>query len=258
VTDQLRNSLLQLGIDRRAVRAAKTLAGRVGRGEIGWAPQLRELIAFARIAEVLGPEAAAGNLVGMSPGVKPVVELLAGIPSVVLGFLALLVLATWLQDLFGFDYRLNAITAGIAMALAIIPIIYTVSEDALTSVPRTYREASLALGVAPWKTAWSVVLPAATPGIFAALILGFGRAMGETMVLCGNAAPRPSREANTLRLKLSGRDANIALKVEDIGRRMVANIPDVLTDLLEVATYVYCADQLIARGSLETEPLRFG
>ena len=72
--------------------------------------------------------------------------------------------------------------------------------------------------------------------------------MGETMVLCGNAAPRPSREANTLRLKLSGRDANIALKVEDIGRRMVANIPDVLTDLLEVATYVYCADQLIARG----------
>ncbi len=123
--------------------------------------------------------------------VKPVVELLAGIPSVVLGFLALLVFATWLQDLFGFDYRLNAITAGVAMALAIIPIIYTVSEDALTSVPRTYREASLALGVAPWKTAWSVVLPAATPGIFAALILGFGRAMGETMVVLmasGNAA----------------------------------------------------------------------
>ena len=72
--------------------------------------------------------------------------------------------------------------------------------------------------------------------------------MGETMVLCGNAAPRASKEANTLRLKLSGRDANIALKVEDIGRRMVANIPDVLTDLIEVATYVYCADQLIARG----------
>ena len=123
--------------------------------------------------------------------VKPVVELLAGIPSVVLGFLALLVLATWLQDLFGFDYRLNAITAGLAMSLAVIPIIYTVSEDALSSVPRTYREASLALGVAPWKTAWSVVLPAAIPGIFAALILGFGRAMGETLVVLmasGNAA----------------------------------------------------------------------
>ena len=77
------------------------------------------------------------------------------------------------------------------MAVAIIPIIYTVCDDALTSVPRTYREASLALGVPPWKTAWSVVLPAATPGIFAALILGFGRAMGETMVVLmasGNAA----------------------------------------------------------------------
>jgi phosphate transport system permease protein len=134
--------------------------------------------------------------------VKPVVELLAGIPSVVLGFLALLVLATWLQDLFGFDYRLNAVTAGIAMALAIIPIIYTVSEDALTSVPRTYREASLALGVAPWKTAWSVVLPAATPGIFAALILGFGRAMGETMVVLmasGNAAITSLRLTDSVR-----------------------------------------------------------
>jgi len=72
--------------------------------------------------------------------------------------------------------------------------------------------------------------------------------MGEALVFCGNAAPRASKEANALRLKLSGRDANIALKVEDIARRMIANIPDVLTDLLEVATYVYCADQLIARG----------
>jgi phosphate transport system permease protein len=123
--------------------------------------------------------------------VKPTVEILAGIPSVVLGFLALVVLASWLQDSFGFDYRLNAVNAGIAMALAIIPIIYTVSEDALTAVPRTYREAALALGVSPWKMAWSVVLPAATPGIFAALVLGFGRAMGETMIVLmasGNAA----------------------------------------------------------------------
>jgi phosphate transport system permease protein len=124
-------------------------------------------------------------------GVKPVIELLAGIPSVVLGFLALIVLATWVQDLFHFDYRLNAITAGIALGLAILPIIYTVSEDALAAVPRSYREASLALGVSYWKTARSVVLPAATPGIFAALILGFGRAVGETMIVLmasGNAA----------------------------------------------------------------------
>ena len=122
---------------------------------------------------------------------KPVIELLAGIPSVVLGFLALVVLATWLQDTFAFNYRLNAINAGIAMGLAILPIIYTVSEDALSSVPRSYREASLALGVSSWKTAWAVVLPAATPGIFASLVLGFGRAIGETMIVLmasGNAA----------------------------------------------------------------------
>src|SRR5438093_2507901 len=123
--------------------------------------------------------------------VKPAIELLAGIPSVVLGFLALLVLATWIQNLFALDYRLNAINAGVALGLAIIPIIYTVSEDALTAVPRSYREASLALGVSPWKTATSVVIPAAMPGIFAALVLGFGRAMGETMIVLmasGNAA----------------------------------------------------------------------
>jgi phosphate transport system permease protein len=90
--------------------------------------------------------------------VKPVIELLAGIPSVVLGFLALIVLASWLQGIFHFDYRLNAINAGLALGLAITPIIYTVSEDALTAVPRSYREASLALGVSPWKTARSVYL----------------------------------------------------------------------------------------------------
>ncbi len=134
--------------------------------------------------------------------VKPIIELLAGIPSVVLGFLALIVLATWLQNVFQFDYRLNAVNAGLAMGLAIIPIIYTVSEDALSAVPRSYREASLALGATPWKTAWSVVLPAATPGIFAALVLGFGRAIGETMIVLmasGNAAVTSWNLADSVR-----------------------------------------------------------
>ena len=155
--------------------------------------------------------------------VKPVIELLAGVPSVVLGFLALLVLATWLQDLFGFDYRLNAVTAGVAMALAVIPIIYTVSEDALTSVPRTYREASLALGVAPWKTAWSVVLPAATPGIFAALVLGFGRAMGETMVV----------------LMASGNAAVTSLKLTDSVRTISATIAAELGEVVFHSPHYY-------------------
>ncbi|HEX8700761.1 MAG TPA: phosphate ABC transporter permease subunit PstC [Myxococcaceae bacterium] len=122
---------------------------------------------------------------------KPVIELLAGIPSVVLGFFALMVLATFLQDTFGFTYRLNAVVAGLGLALAIVPVIFTVSEDALTAVPRSYREASLALGATPWETAWKVVLPAAAPGILAACVLGFGRAIGETMIVLmasGNAA----------------------------------------------------------------------
>jgi phosphate transport system permease protein len=123
--------------------------------------------------------------------IKPVIELLAGIPSVVLGFFALIVLATWLQQIFDFDFRLNAINAGIALGLAVIPIIYTISEDALAAVPNSYRDASVALGASPWQTAWKVVLPAALPGVFAGMVLGFGRAVGETMIVLmasGNAA----------------------------------------------------------------------
>ncbi len=122
---------------------------------------------------------------------KPVIELLAGIPSVVLGFFALVVLASWLQAAFGFTSRLNAVGAGLALALTIIPVVYTVSEDALTAVPRAFREASLALGATRWETAFRVVLPAAAPGVLAAVVLGFGRAIGETMIVLmasGNAA----------------------------------------------------------------------
>jgi phosphate transport system permease protein len=122
---------------------------------------------------------------------KPTIELLAGIPSVVLGFFALMVLATWMQSAFGFSYRLNAVVAGIGLALTVVPVIFTVSEDALAAVPRAYREASLALGATPWETAFQVVLPAAAPGVLAAVVLGFGRSIGETMIVLmasGNAA----------------------------------------------------------------------
>jgi len=123
--------------------------------------------------------------------VKPAVELLAGIPSVVIGFFALMVAATWIQDAFGLVLRLNAITAGFGLALAVIPIVYTVAEDALSAVPQAFRDGSLALGANRWQTAWRVVLPAAMPGVFAACVLGAGRAIGETMIVLmssGNAA----------------------------------------------------------------------
>jgi phosphate transport system permease protein len=119
------------------------------------------------------------------------IELLAGIPSVVLGFFSLMVMATFLQNVFGFTYRLNTISAGIALSFAVIPIIYTIAEDSLSSVPNSYREASISLGANSWQTAYKIVFPSALPGIFAAIILGFGRAIGETMIVLmasGNAA----------------------------------------------------------------------
>lgn len=123
--------------------------------------------------------------------IKPIIELLAGLPSVVLGFFALLVLASVLQTIFGFTYRLNAINAGLALGLAIIPIIFTVAEDAMTAVPNSLREAATALGANRWQVSFMMVLPAALPGIAAGIVLGFGRAIGETMIVLmasGNAA----------------------------------------------------------------------
>lgn len=123
--------------------------------------------------------------------IKPVIELLAGFPSVVIGFFALMVLATVFQDIFGYSSRLNSFVGGFAMALAAVPIIYTLTEDALTAVPKTYSEASLGLGASRRQTAFYVVLPAAVPGIFAAIVLGTGRIFGETMIALmatGNAA----------------------------------------------------------------------
>jgi phosphate transport system permease protein len=123
--------------------------------------------------------------------IKPVIELLAGIPSVVIGFFALIVLATWVQKTFGTEHRLNALVAGLGLSLAVCPLIFTVSEDALRAVPESYRTAALALGSDRFQMITRIVLPAAMPGILASLVLGFGRAIGETMIVVlasGNAA----------------------------------------------------------------------
>jgi phosphate transport system permease protein len=128
---------------------------------------------------------------GVREIIKPAIELLAGFPSVVIGFFALMVLATVFQNIFGYASRLNSFVGGIAMGLAAIPIIYTLTEDALTAVPKTYTEASLGLGASRRQTAFNVILPAAVPGIFAAVVLGIGRIFGETMIALmatGNAA----------------------------------------------------------------------
>lgn len=122
---------------------------------------------------------------------KPTIELLAGIPSVVIGVFALLVMATWFRNVFHFEHRLNALSAGCALSLTIIPLVFTLAEDALSSVPNSFRDASLALGASRMYTITNVIVPAALPGIAAGVVLGFGRAIGETMIVVmasGNAA----------------------------------------------------------------------
>ena len=113
--------------------------------------------------------------------VKPLVELLAGVPSVVIGFLGLMVLSPVVRTLFGLNTGLNGLTASVMLALMSLPVIVSVSEDALTAVPQDYREASYALGCTQWQTIVFVLIPAAFSGITAAVMLGIGRAVGETM-----------------------------------------------------------------------------
>ncbi|MCI0536444.1 MAG: phosphate ABC transporter permease subunit PstC [Verrucomicrobiales bacterium] len=123
--------------------------------------------------------------------VKPGIELLAGIPSVVVGAFALVFMAPLFQKAFGTQTLFSALLAGVALGFAMIPIIFSIAEDALTSVPKSYIQAALALGSSKWQAAWRIVLPAALPGVFAAVVLGFGRAFGETMIVLiasGNAS----------------------------------------------------------------------
>jgi len=121
---------------------------------------------------------------------KPIIEILAGIPSVVYGFFALVILSMWIDDFFGSTTKLNALTGSIMLAVMMLPIIISLSEDAIRSVPRELRESSLALGLTKWDTIRGVVLPAALSGITAAVVLGVARAIGETMTVLmatGNA-----------------------------------------------------------------------
>jgi phosphate transport system permease protein len=122
---------------------------------------------------------------------KPMIELFAGIPTVVLGFIMLAVGASFFNDLLHPDNRLNAFIAAIGLSFVIIPIIASLTEDALNSIPTDLRMASYGLGATKWQTISRVILPAAFSGVSASIILGFGRAIGETMIVLmasGNAA----------------------------------------------------------------------
>jgi phosphate transport system permease protein len=122
---------------------------------------------------------------------KPFIEILAGIPSVVIGFFGLVVLAPLVKGAFGLPTGFTALTGAALLALMAIPTVISISEDAIRSVPESYKAASLALGASRMQTIWRVTVPAALPGIVAAVMLGTGRVIGETMavmMVTGNAA----------------------------------------------------------------------
>jgi phosphate transport system permease protein len=153
--------------------------------------------------------------------VRPAVELLAGIPSVVYGLFGMVVLAPLIRDIkLPYNTGFGLLNASIILAVMILPTVASVSEDAIRAVPRVYKEGSLALGATHWQTIWSVMLPAARSGIVAAIILGVGRALGETMALImviGNAIAMPTPlNSNPLTLFLSAArtlTGNIAVEI---------------------------------------------
>ena len=125
---------------------------------------------------------------------KAGIELLAAIPSVVLGFIGMVTLVPWLKSTFHLPTGLTALSGAIILAFMAMPTIVSIAEDALYSVPKSYKEGAFALGATHWQTIYRVLLPAASSGIVAAVMLGIGRVIGETMavmMITGNAAVIP-------------------------------------------------------------------
>lgn len=133
---------------------------------------------------------------------KPIIELLNGIPSVVYGFFGLIVIVPLLQDVFGLPVGESGLAGALVLAIMALPTIITVSQDAMLNCPRSQREASLALGASRWQTIYKVVMPYSVSGITSAVVLGIGRAFGETMavlMVTGNAAVIPLSITDPLR-----------------------------------------------------------
>ena len=126
---------------------------------------------------------------------KPTIEMLAAIPSVVIGFLGIVIISPAISHVFGLSNGLNALNGAILLAVMSLPTIITVAEDSIYAIPTSLKEASYALGAGKWRTLVRVVIPAAYPGIIAAIMLGMGRAIGETMTVLmatGNSLAFPS------------------------------------------------------------------
>ncbi|HSP88612.1 MAG TPA: phosphate ABC transporter permease subunit PstC, partial [Ignavibacteriaceae bacterium] len=154
---------------------------------------------------------------------KPMIELFAGIPTVVLGFIMLVIGASFFNDLLNPDNRLNAFIASLGLSFVIIPVIASLTEDALHSIPNDLRMASYGLGATRWQTIRHVILPAAFSGVSASIILGFGRAIGETMIV----------------LMASGNAANITTNIFSSIRTMTATIAAEMGEVSQGSDHYY-------------------
>ncbi|RIL11915.1 phosphate ABC transporter permease subunit PstC [bacterium] len=151
---------------------------------------------------------------------KPIIEVLAGIPSIVLGFVGWVALAPLVQQL-GATTGLTALTGSLILAYMALPTIISISEDALYAVPKAYRDGALAIGATQWQTIWRVVLPAARSGIVIAVMLGIGRAIGETMavmMVTGNAANIPALGPGLFLQPVRTMTATIAAEMGEVQR----------------------------------------
>jgi phosphate transport system permease protein len=150
---------------------------------------------------------------------KPIIEVLAGIPSVVLGFFGMTFVAPLVREVLGAPTGLTAFSGAFILAYMALPTLISVAEDALDSVPKSYRDAGLAMGATRWQTIWRVVVPAARSGILTAVMLGMGRAIGETMavmMVTGNAAVMPG--LSSLLRPVRTMTATIAAEMGEVAR----------------------------------------
>ncbi len=161
----------------------------------------------AYMAEIAGPKE--------REIIKPVIEILAGIPSVVVGFLGIVVVSPLIAKVFHLSNGLNALNGSVLLGIMALPTIISISEDSITMVPNHYKEGSYALGANKWQTLFFVTIPAASSGIMASIMLGMGRAIGETMTVLmatGNASAMPTSFFDSVRTMT----ATIAIELGEV------------------------------------------
>jgi len=180
---------------------------------------------------------------------KIVIELLAAIPSVVWGFIGLTVMNPLIIKLFSTPIGLNVLNGGVILALMSVPIIVSIGEDALKAVPDSYREAALALGVTRWQLVYRVLLPAAKNGLLAAVLLGVGRAVGETMAVLmatGHAVKIPTSLLDSVRTLTATIAAELGESAVHSDHYQVLFIIGIL--LFSITFVINLAADLIVRG----------